>query len=62
MEKPDSDIYRNDSAFEKELFQNIRRRDCSEFYRESGQMYMNMSDPDDKQPKEKKPKYKYKGW
>ena len=62
MEKPDSDIYRNDNAFERGLFQSLRRRDCSEFCRESGPMYMNMPDPDDKQPKEKKPKYKYKGW
>lgn len=62
MKKPDSDIYRNDNAFEREFFQSIRRRDCSEFFRESGQMYMNTPENDEEKSAEPKQKYKYKGW
>ena len=61
MKKPDASIYRNDDEFERAKFQDIRRRSCSEFCRESGQMYMGMSDPVNQQQKEQKPKYKYKG-
>lgn len=62
MKRQDSDIYRNDSAFEREFYQDIRRRDCSEFFRESGQMYMNMPEQEEDKKPVKKPKYKYKGW
>lgn len=62
MKKPDSDIYRNDNASEREFFQSIRRRDCSEFFRESGPMYMDTTEQDEEKKSEQKPKYKYKGW
>ncbi len=62
MKKPDSNIYRNDTASEREHFQQMRRRDCSEFCRESGQMFMNTPEQDEEKKPEPKPKYKYKGW
>lgn len=62
MKRPDSYIYRNDLASEREYFQQIRRRSCSEFCRESGPMYMNFEEKDEEKKAEYKPKYKYKGW
>lgn len=62
MKRPDSHIYRNDHASEREFFQRIRRQDCSEFCKESGQMYMDTPEPEEEKKAEPKQKYKYKGW